>query len=406
MPPPSNQPRAPGLSNQPANMTKKATRADDTCQPMELGQKDSCSDSASDHQGPRPFGGHRPGEGPVPPSVDTVVLLSGEQVYRGMPDQPILVYERCKAENNGQNQKLAIWRSKQVEYERERMKAKVLLHLIETPQLVELPHLPDWAAPNGWDFWGRPWAYMDAPSGNSKVGVTSETGKARVTAAVLVRLDREVQYLPDQNVAKSASAAAMCMRKTRIFNDDGSLREYDSKRISPYTAARTLFPRGWGSDRSEAVHSLLKCWHAYRVSRVGQRLNPHMPQGDVTPEGCNRPVPPQEPKTLAGQRRPQDPVNTAGSSTEVRCIKTASARAAELQAQVKVVTPAASGMQRTATNYATALRQALDTVQQHHQPQATTEGEAMEQDDLLPPVAPPEQAEREAEAEGELVHPP
>ncbi len=99
-------------------------------------------------------------------------------MYRGTPEQPILVYEDCKAENNGQNWKLAIWRSEQVENERERMKAKVQLHLIETPQLAELPHLPDWAAPNGWDFWGRPWVYMDAPSGHSKVGVTSEAGKA------------------------------------------------------------------------------------------------------------------------------------------------------------------------------------------------------------------------------------
>ncbi len=93
------------------NWLKKATQADDTCQPMELGQNDSCSDSASEHQGHRTFGCHRPGEGPVPPGVDTVVLLSGKQVYQGTPEQPILVYEKCKAEKNVQNQKLAIWRS-------------------------------------------------------------------------------------------------------------------------------------------------------------------------------------------------------------------------------------------------------------------------------------------------------
>ncbi len=273
------------------------------------------------------------------------------------------------------------------------MKARIQLHLVEIPQVVELPHLPDWVAPNGWDFWGRPWAYMDAPSGNSKVGVTSETGKVWVTVAVLVRLDREVQYLPDQNVAKLASAAAMRVWKIRVF-DKGSLHEDDSKRMSPYTVAWTLFPRGWGSDRLEAVYSLLKCWHAYRMSRVGQRLNPPMPQGDVTPEDCNRPAPPQEPYTLGGRHQPQDPVNTAGFSTEGRCFKMASVRAAELQARAKVTTPAATATQPMATDYATALRQALDTVQQRHQPQAPTEGEAMEQDDSLPP---------EAEAEAEVA---
>ncbi len=76
MPPPSNPPQAPGLSNQLTNPAKKATQADNTSQPRELGQDDSCSDSAGEHHGPRPFGGHRPGEGPVPSVVDTVVLLS------------------------------------------------------------------------------------------------------------------------------------------------------------------------------------------------------------------------------------------------------------------------------------------------------------------------------------------
>ncbi len=50
----------------------------------------------------------------MPPGVDTVVLLLGKQVYRGTPEQPILVYEKCKAEKKGQNQKLAIWRSERV----------------------------------------------------------------------------------------------------------------------------------------------------------------------------------------------------------------------------------------------------------------------------------------------------
>ncbi len=78
MPPPSNPLRAPGLSNQPANLVKEATPADDACQPMELETSYSCSDSAGEHQGPRPFGGHQPGRGPVPSGVDTMVLLSGE----------------------------------------------------------------------------------------------------------------------------------------------------------------------------------------------------------------------------------------------------------------------------------------------------------------------------------------
>ena len=117
------------------------------------------------------------------------------------------------------------------------MKNREPLNLIPTLQIQQLTHLPDWAAPNGWDFWGRPWAYMDAPAGHSTVGVKSKEGRARVTIAVLVRLDREEQHLPDQNVAKSASAAGTLARKTRVFNDDGSIREDKKKKVTPYAAA-------------------------------------------------------------------------------------------------------------------------------------------------------------------------
>ncbi len=136
---------------------------------METEGSESCSDSASEPTGPRPYGGHLPGEGPIPRGVDTVVLLSGEQVYRGTPEQPILVYEHCKAKNQRNNQKFWLWRLEHVEDEQERIKNREPLNLIPTPQIQQLPHLPDWAAPNGWDFWGRPWAYKDAPTGPSTV---------------------------------------------------------------------------------------------------------------------------------------------------------------------------------------------------------------------------------------------
>ncbi len=131
-----------------------------------------------------------------------------------------------------------------------------------------------------------------------------------------------------------------------------------------------------------------------------------MPQGDVTPEGCDRPTPPQGPETFAGRHQPRDPVTTAGSSTEVRCTKTALVRAAELQVKAKVVAPAVSGPLRTKANYATTLREALNTVQQRHQTQAPATGQAMEQDDALSSAAPSDQEEQEAGVEGEVIRPP
>ncbi len=278
IPPPANPPKADRVPSSKG----WAGNPNDRPQSMETGGSESCSDSASEQTGPWPYAGHLPGEGPVPRGVDTVVLLSGEKVYRGTPEQPILVYEHCKAENQRNNQKFLLWRLEHVEDERECMKNREPLNLIPTPQFQQLPHLPDWAAPNGWDFWGHPWAYMDAPAGHSTVGVKSKEGRAWVTIAVIVRLDREEQYLPDQNVAKSASVAGTLARKTRVFNEDGSIHEDKKKKVMPFAAAQTLYPCGWGPNRCEAVHGLLKCWHSFRANRVGQRLNPPMPKGDVT----------------------------------------------------------------------------------------------------------------------------
>ncbi len=65
-------------------------------------------------------------------------------------------------------------------------------------------------------------------------------------------------------------------------------------------------------------------------------------------------------------------------------------------------------MRQTPDSRVAALCQALEMMQQCQlQQQASSEGEAMEQDELPPPVSPPppEQEGREAQAEGEIVRP-
>ncbi len=358
MPPPVNPPKASTIPSSKG----WAGWVEDRSQPIETGSNESCSDSASEQTGPRLYGGHLPGEGPVPRGVDTVVLLSGEQVYRGTPAQSILVYEHCRAENLRNNLKFQLWCSEQVENKPERMQDRMPLNTIAMPQIQQLPHLPDWAAPNRWDFWGRPWAYMDAPFGNSAVGVKSKEGKARVTITVLVRLDPEEQYLPDQNVAKSAGAAGTLARKSRVFHDDETIREDKKRKITPYAVTRTLYPRGWGLDRCAAVHALLKCWHSFRTNRVGQRLNPPMPV-DVTPEGCDRPAPPQNSEPPAVWRRPRGPANTFGPSTDSRCVKTAAVQATELAAKTRTATPTIPVRRQTPVACAATLKEALEAVQ-------------------------------------------
>ncbi len=103
-------------------------------------------------------------------------LLSGGQVYRGTPAHPLLTFEKCKEEDNHNAKKLPLWRAVDIQHKRQNRWERVSQESIPILKLHQLPHLPDWASPNGWDFWGRPWAYMDAPSGHPTIGVTSDTG--------------------------------------------------------------------------------------------------------------------------------------------------------------------------------------------------------------------------------------
>ncbi len=61
------------------------------------------------------------------------------------------------------------------------------------PVRERLLRLPDWATPNGWDFWGRPWAYVDAPNKPREIDITTDRHPraSRVTVATLVDCPHE-----------------------------------------------------------------------------------------------------------------------------------------------------------------------------------------------------------------------
>ena len=126
-----------------------------------------------------------------------------------------------------------------------------------SPEPATLPRLPPWAAPNGWDYWGRPWAYIDAPSGHPEVGVSSTLSppSSRETVAVLVDCPHEPQFLPDMLVAQSAAVAVgRATRQARSLTQKGDI----SKNMSLEKAARRLLPRTYGDGYSVAVLEQLK----------------------------------------------------------------------------------------------------------------------------------------------------
>ncbi len=107
----------------------------------------------------------------------------------------------------------------------------------------------------------------------------------RVTIAVLVNCEREPQYFPNLDVAKSAAAASTWRgKKGKVVDGDGN---YLSSDKTPIQAARQVLPRFFGSA-NPAIEAIFKGWTAYRNSKVMWRVNPAMPEGDVTPDRCIR----------------------------------------------------------------------------------------------------------------------
>ncbi len=155
-----------------------------------------------------------------------------------------------------------------------------------SPWQNTLPRLPEWGSPNGWDYWGRPWAYIDAPNKHPAIQVQSVHSNlvARVTIAVLVNCEREPQYFPNLDVAKSA-AAAPTWRGHMAWVIDGS-GNLNSKLTVPRAARMVQPPHFEGPN--VAVESLFGMWDSFCKSKMMWRSNPEMPCGDVTPEGCRR----------------------------------------------------------------------------------------------------------------------
>ncbi len=155
-----------------------------------------------------------------------------------------------------------------------------------SPWQNTLPRLPEWGSPNGWDYWGRPWAYMDAPNRHPTIKVRSAHSKlaAHVTIAVLVNCKRKPQYFPNLDVAKSAAAAPTWRgHMAQGINGSGNL----NSKITVSRADRMVQPPHFEGP-NVAVETLFGMWDFFHTSKVMWRPNPEMPRGDVTPEGCRR----------------------------------------------------------------------------------------------------------------------
>ncbi len=185
----------------------------------------------------------RPGNGIVPESAMAVETVDGRIAYEGTPEEPILKYEDCITLSKAGKPTTKFWTVDMLGVEQEGLKnVKKPIATVTSPARGTLPRLPVWGSPNGWDYWGRPWAYMDAPHNCPDLKITSvhKPPAARVTVAVLVNCEREPQYFPNLDVTKSAAEASTWRgKKGKVVDGDGN---YNSSDITPIHVARRVLP--------------------------------------------------------------------------------------------------------------------------------------------------------------------
>ena len=204
-----------------------------------------------------------------------VETVDGRVAYEGTPEEPILKYEDCLTLTKAGKPATKFWTVDMLRVEQEGLKnTKKPIATVGSPARETLPRLLVWGSPNGWDYWGRPWAYMDAPNNCPDLKVLSvhKPPAARVTIAVLVNCEREPQYFPNLDVAKSAAAASTWRgKKGKVVDGDGN---YLSSNKAPTQAARQVLPRFFGSS-NPAVEAIFKGWMAYRNSKLcGGQIQP------------------------------------------------------------------------------------------------------------------------------------
>ncbi len=200
---------------------------------------------------------HRPRDDPIPAHAECVEWAGGLVLFQGTRHHPLLTFEvECQARRQT-GQRLRLWQVELIQHEHDSLDSLRRVGWLVSLNPASLTRLPPWAAPNGWDHWGRLWAYLDAPSGHLEVGVRSTLSppSTRVTVAVLVDCPHEPQFLPDMVVAQSASVAAgRAMRQAWPLTQKGEI----SENMSLETAVKRLLPRGCCDRCSIAVLEQLK----------------------------------------------------------------------------------------------------------------------------------------------------
>ncbi len=116
---------------------------------------------------------HHPGDELIPANAERAEWAGGLVLFQCTRHYPLIMYETELEAQRQAGQQLRLWRAELIDHECQSLDASRMVGTLLSHRPSNLPCLPPWAAPNRWDSWGRPWAYLDAPSVHSEVGVSS-----------------------------------------------------------------------------------------------------------------------------------------------------------------------------------------------------------------------------------------
>ncbi len=230
---------------------------------------------------------HCPGDDVIPAQAERVEWEGGLLLFCGTRDHPLVSFEAEQQARYQAGQQIRLWRVELINHERRTLDESRMVGTLVSPKPADLPRLLPWAASNGQDYWTRPWAYLDAPSGHPDVGVSSmlTSPSTMVTVAILVDCPHEPQFLPDMVVTQLASVAAgRATHQVWPLTQNGEIQG----NLELEVAAKRFLPRGYDEDYSAAILDQLNACEAFHLLNMGRQENLPMPSRHVTPSGCPR----------------------------------------------------------------------------------------------------------------------
>ncbi len=99
---------------------------------------------------------HRPGDYVIPANTERVEWAGGLVICQGTRHHPLLTFEVEHQACRQMGQRLRLWRIELIQHEHDSLDSLRAVGGLISPDQATLPRLPPFAAPNGWDYWGRP----------------------------------------------------------------------------------------------------------------------------------------------------------------------------------------------------------------------------------------------------------